>query len=376
VDGRSTSGGPGPRVLTVVGARPQFVKAAVVSLAIRSRGIRERILHTGQHYDPEMSEVFFRQMGIPREDHQLGVGSGTHGEQTARVLEGVERVLLLEPVDAVLVFGDTNSTLAGALAAAKLHVPVAHVEAGMRSFNRRMPEELNRVVTDHLATWHYCSTPVAEENLRREGIREGIKQTGDVMADAVMTFAPRAPFPPPGLAAPAGGFGVVTCHRAENTDDPSRLAAILEGLGRAARQVPLWFPMHPRFRERLRSLGWTLPPGVTGLPALPYLEMLGLISRASVVLTDSGGIQKEAYLLGVPCVTLRDETEWVESVQQGANRLAGADADRIEAAVRGALAQGPLPADRPPLYGDGRAAERIADHLAAVLRAGDAPSAP
>jgi len=367
-----TAGGTAPRVLTVVGARPQFVKAAVVSLAIRSRGIRERILHTGQHYDPEMSEVFFRQMGIPREDHQLGVGSGTHGEQTARVILGVERVLMEEPADAVLVFGDTNSTVAGALAAAKLHVPVAHVEAGMRSFNRRMPEELNRVVTDHLATWHYCSTPVAEENLRREGIREGIVRTGDVMADAVMTFAPRAPFPPPGVPAPPGPFGVVTCHRAENTDDPDRLEAILEGLARAARRVPLWFPMHPRTRERLGALGRTLPPGVAGLPAVPYLEMLGMISRAAVVVTDSGGIQKEAYLLGVPCVTLREETEWVESVRQGANRLAGADADRIEAAVGQALDQGPLAADRPSLYGDGRAAERVADHLASVLGTGGA----
>ncbi|HOU53098.1 MAG TPA: UDP-N-acetylglucosamine 2-epimerase (non-hydrolyzing) [Myxococcota bacterium] len=363
------AGEEGPRVLTVVGARPQFVKAAVVSLAIRSRGIRERILHTGQHYDPEMSDVFFRQMGIPREDHQLGVGSGTHGEQTARVLQGVEQVLLREPADAVLVFGDTNSTVAGALAAAKLHVPVAHVEAGMRSFNRRMPEELNRVVTDHLATWHYCSTPVAEENLRREGIREGIALTGDVMADAVITFAPRAPFPPSGVMGIAGPFGVVTCHRAENTDDPVRLAAILEGLGRLARHLPLWFPMHPRVQERLRTSGRTLPSGVRGLPPLPYLEMLGMMARAAVVVTDSGGIQKEAYLLGVPCVTLRDETEWVESVQAGANRLAGADADRIEAAVRQALEQGPLPPDRPALYGDGRAADRVADHLASVLGA-------
>jgi UDP-N-acetylglucosamine 2-epimerase len=277
----------------------------------------------------------------------------------------MEALLLAGPPDAVLVFGDTNSTLAAALAAVKLQIPVAHVEAGMRSFNRRMPEEINRVVTDHLATWHYASTEVAARNLAAEGVTEGVLVTGDVMADAVLTFAPRAPFPPriPGLPdLQPGGYLAITCHRAENVDDPARLAAILEGIGRVCRDIPAVFPVHPRTRERLAASGQALPEGLFLVPPVPYLDMLGLMSRAAAVATDSGGIQKEAYLLGVPCVTLRDETEWVESVATGANRLAGADPDRIEAALRSAVAT-PLPPGRPELYGDGKAAERVADHL-------------
>ena len=299
---------PVPRVLTVVGARPQFVKAAVVSLALRRRGFAETIVHTGQHYDAGMSDVFFVQMGIPREDHNLSVGSGTHGAQTARILERLEALLLASRPDAVLVFGDTNSTLAGALAAVKLHVPVAHVEAGMRSFNRRMPEEVNRVVTDHLASWHYCSTEVAARNLAAEGVAEGVVVCGDVMADAVLAFAPKASFPPAGLdgvpLAPRG-FIAMTCHRAENVDDPDRLDAILEGIGRVSREVPVVFPVHPRTRERLRAARTTLPAGLVLAPPASYLDMLGLLSRAAAVATDSGGVQKEAYLLGTPCVTDR-----------------------------------------------------------------------
>lgn len=358
-----------PHVLTVVGARPQFVKAAVVSLALRRRGVSERIVHTGQHYDESMSDVFFVQMGIPREDHNLAVGSGCHGAQTARILERLESLLMTDPPDAVLVFGDTNSTLAGALAAVKLHIPVAHVEAGMRSFNRRMPEEINRVVTDHLATWHYCSTDVAARNLAAEGVSSGVVVTGDVMADAVLSFAPRAAFPPAGLDGDpieARGFVAMTCHRAENVDDPVRLAAILEGIGRVSRDVPVVFPVHPRTRERLLAPGTRLPDGLRLTSPLSYLDMLGLVSRAAAVATDSGGLQKEAYLLGVPCVTLREETEWVESVEAGANHLAGADPDRIESALRAALAR-LLPDDRPTLYGDGNASGRVADHLFSAL---------
>jgi UDP-GlcNAc3NAcA epimerase len=358
-----------PTILTVVGARPQFVKAAVVSRALRARGFREVIVHTGQHYDPGLSGVFFEQMGIPREDHNLGVGSGPHGAMTARVLEGVERLLVASPPDAVLVFGDTNSTMAGALAAVKLHVPVAHVEAGMRSFNRRMPEEINRVVTDHVATWHFCATDTAARNLAAEGVIAGVHVVGDVMADAVLAYAPRATFPPVPLAAAGlepGRFVAMTCHRAENTDDPVRLRGILEGVGRVARLRPVVLALHPRTRDRLARDGLCLPPGVVACDPLPYLDMLALARNAAAVATDSGGLQKEAYLLGTPCVTLRDETEWVETVAAGANRLAGADPDRIADAVEAAC-RARLPDGRPDLFGDGHASDRVADLLWAAL---------
>jgi UDP-GlcNAc3NAcA epimerase len=360
--------GRSARVVTVVGARPQFVKAAVVSLAIRRAGLVETIVHTGQHYDEGMSRVFFEQMGIPPEDHNLGVGSGSHAEQTARVLERIEPLLAADPPGAVVVFGDTNTTLAAALAAVKLHLPVAHVEAGMRSFNRRMPEEINRVVTDHVATWHFCSTATAARNLAAEGVTEGVHVIGDVMADAVIAFAPRAAFPPPalaGLGLVPGRFVAMTCHRAENTDDPARLAGLLEGVGRAARDLPVVFAAHPRTRARLGDGGVAVPAGVHVVEPLSYLDMLALMREAAVVATDSGGMQKEAYLVGTPCVTLRDETEWVETVAGGFNALAGADPDRIEAAIR--LAAGALlPPDRPDLFGDGHAADRVA----AILREG------
>lgn len=355
--------------MTIVGARPQFIKAAATSAAVRRAGISEVIVHTGQHYDQSMSEVFFNQMGIPHEDYNLGVGSGSHAYMTAAILQGIERLLEEVRPDAVLVFGDTNSTMAGALAAAKMHVPVGHVEAGMRSFNRLMPEEINRVMTDHIATWHYCSTQNAADNLVREGITSGIEVTGDVMTDAVMQFSQKAVFPPAVLAdadLQAGRFITMTCHRAENTDDMTRLASILAGIARISASTPVVYPVHPRTLSRLTESGLCLPTGVIATGPLSYLDMLALMKNSAAILTDSGGIQKEAYLLGVPCVTMRDETEWIETVESGWNALSGADADAIAACVEAAMKPGTR-ATRTPLFGDGHAADRIAAHLLAEL---------
>lgn len=347
------------KVMTVVGARPQFIKAAPVSMAIRAKGLAETIVHTGQHYDDGLSRVFFEQMGIPEEDYNLEVGSGTHAEQTARILERLEPIILQVAPDIVVVFGDTNSTLAAALVAVKLHIPVAHVEAGMRSFNRRMPEEINRVLTDHIATLHFCSTSTAEKNLAREGITDGVYVVGDVMADAVKNFAPKASLPEELSGLIPKGFIVLTCHRAENTDDPIRLGGVIDGVARLAKELPVVFPAHPRCVKNMREMGLIMPFGVVMIKPLPYLSMLALVRDAAVVATDSGGLQKEAYILGTPCVTLREETEWIETLETGCNQLAGSDPDRIEAALRNALSH-PLPPDRPEFFGDGHAAQRIA----------------
>jgi UDP-N-acetylglucosamine 2-epimerase len=339
-------------VLTVVGARPQFVKAWAISRVLRQHH-QETLIHTGQHYDDRMSRIFFDELGIPEPDVNLEVGSGSHGAQTGQMLAGVEREILARRPDWLLVYGDTNSTLAGALAAAKLHVPVAHVEAGLRSFNRRMPEELNRDLTDHLADLLLCPTEVAVANLAREGITRGVHLVGDVMHDATLAALDRldgrpSPIEPLGLA--AGGYYLATVHRAENTDDPARLDAILAGFARLDRPV-LW-PVHPRTRRVLADR--PAPGNVCMVEPFGYLDMLAAQRSAAAILTDSGGVQKEAYILGIPCVTLRDETEWVETVEAGWNRLAGADAAKIVA-----LASIATPRERPPLYGDGRASERI-----------------
>jgi len=339
-------------VLSVVGARPQFVKAAVVSAELRGRGIREVLVHTGQHYDHGMSAVFFEEMGIPEPDHDLGVGSGSHAVQTGAMLAGIERLLLADPPDAVLVYGDTNSTLAGALAAAKVHIPVAHVEAGLRSFNRRMPEEVNRVMTDHLSALLFCPTDTAVQNLAAEGIVDGVVRTGDVMLDATRHYAERAAERAPLrdlVPHRPGSFAVATVHRAENTDDPARLRGIFEGLGRL--ELPVVLPLHPRTAARLQ--GVDLPANVEVREPIGYLAMLNLVRNAHCVLTDSGGLQKEAVWLGVPCITLREETEWVETLERGWNRLAGSDPDRIVAAAGmrpdapapdfGRVAEGPAP---------------------------------
>ena len=346
------------KILSVVGARPQFIKAAAVSRALRERH-QEILIHTGQHYDELMSEVHFRQLGLPEPDENLGVGSGGHGEQTGAMLAGLERPILREKPDWVLVYGDTNSTLAGALAAAKLDTPVAHVEAGLRSFNRAMAEEINRVVTDHVSALLLAPTQTAVNNLAAEGITRGVVLTGDVMVDVLLRQRDLARqhsaiFDALSLD-PTETYCLATVHRAGNTDDPARLRGIVAGLAGLGWRVVL--PAHPRLGAALAREGIPTPPNVQKAAPVGYLDMLALLDRAALVLTDSGGLQKEAYVMGVPCITLRDETEWVETVAAGWNRLAGADAARIAAAAEAALAG--RPADHPDLFGDGHASARI-----------------
>lgn len=361
------------KLVTVVGARPQFVKAAVVSRVARKQGVEEILVHTGQHYDANMSDVFFEEMEIPRPDFHLGIGSGGHGQQTGRMLEGIEKILVEVKPDWLLVYGDTNSTIAGALAAAKLHVPVAHVEAGLRSFNRRMPEEINRVLTDHCSELLFAPTSVAVENLRREGVaQEKIRQVGDVMLDAAVFYGRRAEQSSDllrRLGLEKDGFVLATIHRAENTDDPKRLRAIVEGFNAVARELPLVLPLHPRTRKILANLAGVveLSPGLRVIDPVGYLEMVVLEKNARLIATDSGGVQKEAYFHGTPCVTLRDETEWVELLEAGANRLLPpTDGPTVAAGLHDALKTMPRRADRGQLYGDGQAGEQIVQELTGV----------
>ena len=352
------------RVLSVVGNRPQFVKSAPLSEAVRTIGIDEVVLHTGQHYDPELSEVFFEELGLAEPAYTLETGSASHARQTASMLPGVEDAILAERPDVVLVYGDTNSTLAGALAAAKLHVPVAHVEAGLRSFDRRMPEEVNRVVVDAISSALFAPSDLAVANLRREGIVEGVRQVGDVMADASRRLAPLARQRSSALAdvgVEPGRYVVLTLHRPSNTTD-GPLREVAEGL--AALGEPVVFPVHPRTRVALAAASVELPEHVRVLPPLGYLDFAALASQARVIATDSGGLQKEAYWYGVPCVTLRDTSEWVETIEAGWNRLVPTEA----AALVAALADPPRGAERPELYGDGHAAARIAEHLGTMGR--------
>jgi len=349
------------RIVSVVGARPQFVKAAVVSAALRDFGHEEVMVHTGQLYDYNMSEVFFQALNIPKPEHNLGIGGGNHGEMTGRQLMAIEQCLMTRRPDLVLVYGDTNSTLAGALAAVKLHIPVAHVEAGLRSFNMRMPEEVNRILTDRISRWLFTPSSTASGHLRSEGAEaERIIQVGDVMHDAVLQFSRN----PVALSQDLPQrFGLVTIHRAENTDTDARLGAIVEGLCRVARTLDLVMPLHPRTRQRLIALGLfeRLTEAVHVLEPVGYLEMLALQKHAEIIVTDSGGIQKEAFFLRVPCITLRDETEWMETVDLGWNQLIrDLSAPSIEAAVL--AAKRPSSTHAQP-YGDGHAAARIASAL-------------
>ena len=365
---RSATFAGGVRILSVVGNRPQFVKSAPLSLALRDRGVEEIVLHTGQHYDPELSAVFFDELELAPPRYRLEAGSGTHGEQTGRMLPGIERAVLDERPDAVLVYGDTNSTLAGALAAAKLLVPVAHVEAGLRSFDRSMPEELNRMVVDRLSTLLFCPTEPAVRNLAREGITEGVHVVGDVMYDANLRLAPLARERSKALAdagVEPGRYLVLTLHREANVA-PEPLARVAQAL--AVLDEPVVFPAHPRTRAALEAGGVSLDERVRLLPPVGYLDFAALASQARVVMTDSGGVQKEAYWYGVPCVTLRTTTEWVETVDTGWNRLVATDPRAIAAAVREA-APG---AEHPDLYGDGRASERIAELLCTIRSANEA----
>lgn len=344
------------KILTVVGARPQFIKAGPFSRAIRQRH-EEILVHTGQHYDASMSDVFFDELDLPRPDYHLGVGSGTHGAQTGQMLQRIEEVLQRVAPDRVVVYGDTNSTLAGALAAVKMHIPVAHVEAGLRSFNRAMPEEINRVLTDHVSSYLFAPTQTAVDNLAREGVTAGVSMTGDIMADALIAnerIARERSDVLRRLALTSGGYVLATVHRASNTDDPHTLAEIIDAL--MLLQEPVILPLHPRTRAALMGTDIEVEPPVRIIDPVGYLDMLALQAGARVVLTDSGGVQKEAYLLGTPCVTLREETEWVETLEGGWNVLAGADTERILAAARRPRPQG----TPPPVFGDGHAAERMA----------------
>ncbi len=319
------------KVVTVVGARPQFIKAGVVSPVLRARAA-EVLVHTGQHYDAQLSDIFFRQLSIPRPDYQLAVGSDHHGAQTGRMLMGLEPILLDERPDVVMIYGDTNSTLAGALAAAKLGIPVAHVEAGLRSFNRAMPEEINRIVADHMASRLYCPTPASQANLAREGITAGVILTGDVMDELVVRIEPVA-YLLQSMGVRACEYTLVTVHRQENTDDRNRLAGILDALMKVP--GPILWPIHPRTRQRLidYGLGSRMPDAVHRLEPLGYAEMITLERYAAQILTDSGGVQREAAALGVPVYILRQETEWVELVESERAVLVGTDPLAIVDAV-------------------------------------------
>ena len=356
-----------PHILSIVGARPQFVKAAVVSKAVQEAGVRESLVHTGQHYDSSMSDVFFEELGIPEPTHHLGIGSGGHGAQTGRMLEQIERVILESNPDRVLVYGDTNSTIAGALAAAKLHIPVDHVEAGLRSFNRRMPEEINRIATDHLSTTLYAPTQAAVDNLANEGIvSDRVVRSGDVMYDATLAateIAERTSTILETLDLSSGGFVLATVHRAENTDDPRILERIVRALAEIAMTTPVVLPLHPRTRKALDAIGLLsfATSRLTVSDPLGYLDMTRLESAAGTIATDSGGVQKEAFFHRVPCVTLRTETEWIELVDLGWNTICDPENGDIVETVRNATA--PVNTNEKP-YGDGRSARMIADHIA------------
>ena len=345
-------------LLTIIGARPQIIKAAAFSRVVREQfagRIEEHILHTGQHYDANMSEVFFRELGVPAPDYNLHVGSASHGVQTARMIEGIEAVLMQTRYDGVLVYGDTNSTLAAAVAASKLQIPIFHVEAGLRSYNMSMPEEINRIVCDRLSSLLFAPTATAVRNLEKEGMTRGVVQSGDVMYDNALYYE---------TAALKDKFVLATVHRPANTDHPERLQSIFRALQDIAKTgMEVVVPLHPRTKKRINDLRLNTDDLRIIEPA-SFLEMLALEKNASVVLTDSGGVQKEAFFYGTPCVILRPETEWVEIIDAGAGILADADYERIIAAY------GLLKDKRtafPPLFGDGHASEKIAEEILRFL---------
>ncbi|MGC9329252.1 MAG: non-hydrolyzing UDP-N-acetylglucosamine 2-epimerase [Candidatus Hinthialibacter sp.] len=345
---------PKTKLLTILGARPQFIKAAVVSRYIRTCDhINEIIVHTGQHYDHNMSQVFFDSMEIPEPHYHLGVKQPTHGAQTGRMLEAIEQVLIQEKPDWTLVYGDTNSTLAGALAAGKLHIPVAHVEAGLRSFNKRMPEEMNRVLTDHISDILFCPSNASKNQLQNEGITQGVHVIGDVMFDAFLHYknkaiAPEIDYP----------FALATIHRAENTDDPNRLHTILNGFKQSP--VPILFPVHPRTKKQIDQMGFHANENIMMIEPLSYFHLLGYLLRCSFVITDSGGLQKEAYFAGKRCITARNETEWTELIDSDANQLGGDLSNGVQDLY--AWAMKPLSHEK-NIYGDGNAAQRCVEIL-------------
>lgn len=356
------------KIITVVGARPQFIKASAISRCIRQeycQQMTEIMIHTGQHFDANMSDIFFEDLEIPKPKYHLNIAGGHHGAMTGRMMEGIEEVVMTEKPDMLLVYGDTNSTLAGALVASKLHIPIAHVEAGLRSFNRRMPEEVNRVMTDHVSTYLFCPTTLAVENLKLEGITRGVHQVGDVMYDVALYFASKAKSQSSileKLNLLEKNYVLVTCHRAENTDDKTRLENILKALTVIAKDSKVVFPMHPRTLKYIEvyQLKHYLQ-SICVVEPLPYLDLVALQQSAKLILTDSGGVQKEAFFYQVPCITMRDETEWVETVELGWNRLVGADTDKMLQALTCAQhrIQGIYP------YGKGDASNIILNHLRA-----------
>lgn len=351
------------KILTVIGARPQFIKASVVSKSIQdTHGLREIMLHTGQHFDTNMSDVFFNQLQIPKPDVQLNIHGGSHGEMTGRMLSAIEEAIIEHKPDRLLVYGDTNSTLAGALAAAKLHIPVAHIEAGLRSFNMRMPEEVNRILTDQVSDLLFCPTDSAVTNLMNEGFESKkvkVMQVGDVMQDAALFFAARAV--KPSQICDSQEFVLATLHRAENTDDPIRLANIVRALNFIHHNIaPVVLPLHPRTRNVIRNQGLELQ--VLVIDPVGYFEMIWLLQHAGLVVTDSGGVQKESFFFGKACVTMRDQTEWVELIDINANELVGADFEKIIEAVTRNF--GRTVRDTEELYGGGKASQRIVNELA------------
>jgi len=357
------------KICTIIGARPQFIKAAAVSAKIaemqENRDISEVIIHTGQHYDSDMSNIFFEELNIPKEKYNLEVGSGLHGVQTAKMLEGIEEILLKEEPDWVLIYGDTNSTLAGALAAVKMHIPVAHIESGMRSFNRNMPEEINRIVADSISTLNLCSTVTAVDNLKNEGMGATAFLTGDVMYDCALNFealAEKYCDPLAKFALERKKYILMTCHRAENTDDKLRLSQIVSAVNHIAEDHTVLYTMHPRTASFIEKYGLEFSDKVNVVPPVGYLDMLVLEKNAEMILTDSGGIQKEAFFFNVPCVTMRDETEWVETVELGWNLLTGASEESITASVANFADNRPFKTDQQP-YGNGNAAGKIIDKI-------------
>jgi len=359
------------KLLDIVGARPQFIKVGPILMAIGKhnrehpdRAITEILVHTGQHYDYTLSRVFFEELELKEPDYHLGVGSGTHGYQTGEMVKRIEEVLLKEKPDLVMVYGDTNSTLAGALAAAKLHIPVAHVEAGLRSFNKKMPEEINRVLTDHISDLLFCPTQTAVKNLEREGVTNGVFWVGDVMYDAALEYAKLAEQKShilQRLGLELKKYALATVHRAQSTDDPECLRGIFQGLESiGCAGLPVIFPMHPRTRQQVHALGLNASC-VSVIEPVSYLDMLMLEKNARVILTDSGGVQKEAFFFEVPCITLREETEWVETVEAGWNMLVGCDPQKIIQAVKSSS----LGSEQKTPYGDGQAATRIVELVAA-----------
>lgn len=348
------------KIVTILGARPQFIKAAPVSRVLRKKHT-EIIVHTGQHYDANMSDIFFAELNIPKPDYHLGVGSGTHGKQTGEMMIKLEEIALNEQPDYVLVYGDTNSTLAGALVAAKLHIPVIHVEAGLRSFNKKMPEEINRIMTDHVSEFLFCPTDTAVENLKNENITRNVLNIGDVMYDAVLynkELAQEKSTILADLGLEAKQYHLITIHRAENTDDVQNMKNILEAFAQIE-EVKVW-PMHPRTKHKLASYGLSVEaiPNLKVIEPVGYLDMLTLESNAKKIITDSGGVQKEAYFMQVPCVTVREQTEWVETLETEANILVGTDVEKIVAAVKKDVR--PVYSD---VFGDGKAAEKIVEAI-------------